>query len=112
MANVYNIIVQQGESYFLQVTSKDEASVPIDLSNYAVTGVVKLRYSDTGILLDLHPTITNAVSGIITVSLSGSETANLPITDALYNIDIVTGSYSQSVLGGTFSIGPCVLNNA
>jgi hypothetical protein len=109
MANSYDILVTKGESFLLEIIAKDEYGAPMNLSGYQASGLVKLRYSDTGYLLNLSPTISNAPSGTITVNLSGSLLSNLPVTQAFYSIDISTGSFVQNVLCGNFLIAPCVI---
>lgn len=110
MANTYDILITQGESFSLQITAKDASGIAMNLSGYSVSGRVKMAYSDTGVLLNLNPSISDAASGGISVNLAGAMLTGLPITEAFYSIDIYSGSYVQNILFGNFSVGPCVLS--
>lgn len=109
MTGTYDISIQRGESFSLQTTVKDGSGNAVDLSGCSVSGVVKLRYSDTGLLLDLQPTITNSASGIISIDLPRDAFNYIPITEALYNIDLYHGDYSVNILNGKFSISPSTI---
>jgi hypothetical protein len=105
---VYNIIVNQGENFDLSATLTNSSGVAIDLNGYSLRGKAKYSYGSTGILVDLAPTITSAVSGIIAVNLTAAQTANLPITVAVYDIEKYTAGDAvvSRVLNGSFVITP------
>ena len=125
MANSYNFSVTQGSelNVRLNITSSSSA---VDLSVYLVRGYVKHRYGDTGVLIDLIPTIVTGSqtenyplgdgmpSGLVDIKLSGSQTAVLPVVEAVYDIERYTtgegpNHYETSVikmLAGKFSVSP------
>jgi light-regulated signal transduction histidine kinase (bacteriophytochrome) len=104
----FNISITQGESYDLIAAITNASGQAINISGYNVRGQVRYSYGSTGIMLDLAPDIVSAVSGIIQVSLTPSETASLPVTIAVYDIE----KYSENnvvvnkILNGTFTISP------
>lgn len=108
MADTYNISIDQGSSITLRATAKDNAGTPINLSGYTASGYVRFRYSDTGILLNLQPTIVDSpASGIVQFILSGSQTNTLPTTQAIYDLEIYGPSgYTLKLLKGYFEVGP------
>jgi hypothetical protein len=105
---VYNISINQGENYDLITAITNASGQAVNISGYNVRGQVRYSYGSTGIMLDLAPDIVSAVSGIIQVSLTPSETASLPVTVAVYDIE----KYSENnvvvnkILNGTFTISP------
>lgn len=108
---VYNITVNQGENYDLTATLTNADGTPVNISGYSLRGKVKYSYGSTGVLVDLAPTIVNPVSGIINFTLTPSETAALPITVAVYDIErYVSGQSPEAtvvrVLQGTVTITP------
>ena len=105
---VYNISINQGESYNLDATLINSSGTSVNLSGYYLRGQARYSYGSTGVLLDLGPTITNATGGAINVSLTPTQTAGLPITIAVYDIEsYVSGDGTVNrVLNGIFSISP------
>lgn len=109
MSTEYNITATQGNNLNLRFAASDASGNAIDLTQYTVSGVVRLKYSDTGVLLDLQPTIhTSYVSGLIDVSVPASGITGLPVTQAFYDIKIyhTTTGCSSEVVRGYFNILP------
>ena len=117
MDSSYNFSIKQGSEFNVRLTIT-ELSVPVNLSGFLVRSNVKLKYGDTGTLIDLKPTIDSGTtrelypSGYVDMYLSGSETAALPVAEAVYDLErYVTGSEGDEtavikMLGGKFSIDP------
>lgn len=104
----YNISITQGENYDLVAGITNASGQPVNISGYNLRGQVRYSYGSTGVMLNLAPDIVSEVSGIIQISLTPSETAALPITVAVYDIE----KYSENdvvvnkILNGTFTINP------
>lgn len=97
----YNISLTQGEDYDLTQTVTGSNGSAIDFSGYSLRGEVRYSYGDyptgisgvySGALLDLAPTFTSAVSGIVNISLTPAQTASLPSTIALYSVEAYTAA--------------------
>lgn len=115
----YDISLTQGEDYSLSQTITGSDGNAIDFSGYDIRGKVRFSYGDypTGIsgyysdaLLDLSPTFTSDVSGIVAISLTPAQTSSLPATVALYNVEAYTSGDASVVnaLKGNFTILPQV----
>ena len=110
MATEYDIIATKGASLKLTFTALDETNTPIDLTQYSVSGYVRLKYSDTGVLLDLEPQIDSSYTGgLINLELTPDKLEDLPITEAVYDIKVqhISGYVAQAVYG-MFEINPAV----
>lgn len=110
---VYDIYVNQGESFELVGNAYDSNSSPINLSGYALRGKVKYSYGSTGVILNLNPQITNATGGVFSFSLTPDETSNLPIFLGVYDIEqYISGQFPElsvtKILKGYFSTEPQV----
>ena len=110
MATSYNISTYQGDFFQALLFVKDTNSNPINLSGYDVRGQVRSSYGSTGVLLDLNPTITNNISGLINVSISSDVTKDLPVGTFVYDIErypsgIATGN-SIKLMIGKFIVSP------
>lgn len=106
--STYDINFTRGASLSLNLVATDPATnLPLNLSGYNVRGQARQNYSSTGVMLDLAPTITSYVSGIINVNVHGSGTAVLPSTRGVYDIEIYNSSgYVLKLMGGLFLVQP------
>ena len=111
MATFYNVTGYQGDYIQLTLNLKDGNGTAINLSGYGVRGQVRASYGSTGVLLDLNPTISgNGSSGIVSINIDSYISANIPISDHVYDIErypsgILTGN-SIKLMRGKFSILP------
>lgn len=112
MANVYDISIEQGSSFNLNLTAKDSNGVPLNLVGYTVTGGIKYGYGSTQYLANLNPQIQNPNSGLIKISLSPTETSLLPVTKAVYDIEVNNVYYNSTfkAIRGYVEIIPEVTN--
>ena len=121
MATTYDLNITQGSSFNIRLTAKDTAGNYINLSGYNVSGYVRNRYSDTSYLLDMKPSIVSGqsvattaenlsndaiFSGLVDVSLHPTGTAVLPITQAMYDIEVYKGSTVIKLLNGKANVHP------
>jgi hypothetical protein len=108
MATVYDIIATKGTTLQQTLAAKDDSGNAIDLTNCTVSGFVRLKYSDTGILLDLAPTIVSGfVSGLIEINVDPVEFVDLPITQAVYDINVYhISGITEQPFRGKFNIAP------
>jgi hypothetical protein len=104
----YDISITQGQNYDLVAGVTNASGQAVNISGYNLRGQVRYSYGSTGILLNLEPEIVSSVSGIFQINLTASETASLPTTVAVYDIE----KYSENdvvvnkILNGTFTINP------
>ena len=110
MATFYNITGYQGDYIQLTLNLKDSNGAALNLSGYGVRGQVRASYGSTGVLLDLNPTITNVPSGTIAININSYISADIPISDHVYDIErypsgILTGN-SIKLMRGKFTILP------
>ena len=106
MANVYDISIEQGSSLNLTLTATDSAGSYLNLSGYNARGKIKYGYGSTGYLLNINPTIDSSyISGLISISLSADNTSLLPVTKAVYDIEVyTTGAIGSVASGYTFKV--------
>jgi len=106
---LYNISVNQGESFDLVATVTGSAGTAVNLTGYSLRGSAKYSYGATGAaLINLAPSITSSVSGIIAINLTSTQTSNLPITVAVYDVERYSSGDASviKVLNGSFTINP------
>jgi hypothetical protein len=110
MATSYNISGIQGDYIQLTLNILDSTGAAINLSGYEVRGQVRNSYGSTGIMLDLQPSITSDISGIIAINIPSTGSAAMPVNEYVYDIErYPSGNISGNsikLLRGKFSILP------
>lgn len=112
MPDRYDISVRQGCDVSLTLNLRDDNGQIVVLSGMLLSGRVKTKYSDTGVKFNLNPTIINAASGLITISVPATGTANCPVGKLYYDILMVSGTLTSPVLYGDFDVSPTVYGDA
>ena len=107
MANQYDISIEQGSSFNLSLTAKDSAGTPLNLSGYAARGGIKYGYGSTGYLVSLTPIISSPASGVISISLTATQTSSLPVTKGVYDVEVFSsGDYTFKAIRGYVDVSP------
>lgn len=105
--STYTLQIIQGSSLNLLVTATDQNSVPIVLSGWNIRGYIKSKYSESGVLLNLNPTIYSAISGIVQINVSGSQTSSLPVGEFPYDLEAENSNASSTI---KFLVGYCQIS--
>jgi hypothetical protein len=104
-----DLSLTQGSLFSIRIALTDVNDVAQDLTNYGIRGAVKNRYSDTTALITFTPVIFDATGGLIDIDILPSATKDLPVTEAVYDIEKYLLSNTESVekiLAGKFIINP------
>ena len=104
----YNILVTQGASLSLRITVQEEDGNPANFSGSTLAGQVKYRLGETGVLINLSPTIYNASSGQLTISLPATGTSTYPVGMFFYDVFQTSGALVRPIVTGKFNITPSV----
>jgi hypothetical protein len=104
-AGIYNITIEKRSSFSFSATIKESNGSPYDLSNRTLHGQIR-RDWDNGLQADLNITETDAVNGVINVSLTKEQTAALTFDDSSYDIfaDNDSTQESKKILVGSVKI--------
>jgi hypothetical protein len=113
MATIYDLSITQGSQLDVRLRVKDQNGNVINLENYFVRGYIKHRYADAGNLLNLEPVIVSGdggsgyVSGYVDILVSGSQSATLPVSQNVYDIELYNAQgYTDKIIKGYFSVLP------
>lgn len=99
----YNITICQGASYNLEVTYTDENNAPIDLTGSTLRGQIRKSISDDTIQATFTITITDAVNGVFTVSLTPAQTEAIEIKaqkDTVRELEAFAYDIERELVGG------------
>lgn len=100
--------VDRGSSFFRSIQLQTISGTPLDLSGYFATGVIEASYEGP-FLATFDTSISDPpASGILTFGLTPQQSSILPVTQALYYINVVGSGDASTVelLEGYFSIYP------
>ena len=110
--------ITQGSTFDVRITINGDDGSPTDFTSSSLRGYAKAHYYSSGTLVDLSPTIVTGnngegyVSGLVDILLTASQTASLPVTQGVYDIEqIVTGSDGSvtevnRILFGKINVSP------
>lgn len=91
-AERYNLKIEQGATFRFDITYRDSAGVPINLTNHIVRMQVRPIVSSPTILVNASTTngkiVVTPLDGRIVVTLSATETAALNFSNARYDLEI------------------------
>ncbi len=113
----HNLDIVQGSTFSAQLFAKDANGTAIDLTSYSVRGVIKFNYGTGVSLVSLSPDVNTtspytAASGVIDVSITAADTASLPVTIGVYDIEMYNPAETEvkKLLDGRVKIYPEVTN--
>lgn len=86
-AGKYNILVQQGATFFKQVSLKDVDGVPVDLTGATIQGQIRENYdSDTSIAFSTS--ITDEAGGVFTLTIADETTSTITFDRGVYDVEV------------------------
>lgn len=113
MAQLTELNVGQGETFKMLVTiAQDNDNIPLDITNYTITGQVRENYTTDEIAANFTAQkLLPYNSGSFFIILNDSDTLNLTQRKYVYDIKISSGSISpisRRILEGAFTVRPAV----
>lgn len=85
----YNLVIYQGDTFEEDFTFETEGATPtpINITGYSFRAQIRRRASDDASLADFTTTITDAPGGIVQLSLTSEETADLDPGRAVWDLE-------------------------
>ena len=102
-AGKYNITIDQGSDFSIQLTIKESGSAK-NLTGYSARAQLRRSITSTTLSGTFTCTITNAANGIVTMALGYSATASLVPGKYFYDLEIYTGSVVQRLIQGNATV--------
>jgi hypothetical protein len=88
-AGKYNIEIDQGSDFALDVTVKEDGSAK-DLTGYSARSQMRAKKSDASAAASFTCTVTDAANGILKMELSNSTSSNMTAGRYFYDLEIYT----------------------
>lgn len=112
MATIYNTTIDQGANWYFQVTYKNTAGAPIDLTGYSAALELGTSYNMTTPTLAISTTTTGMTiptpaNGTIIVNVPAATTAALATDNYVYVMTLTAPSgFITRLLQGTVIVEP------
>ena len=90
-----NLLIDQGSTFSTTITGYDVNGSLIDLTGHTVAGKIKYNYG-TG----------TYVSGLVDLSLTATQTADLIVGDLRYDVEVTSGSNVTRIQQGLVRVSP------
>tara|TARA_R100000808_G_C2076105_1_gene101724 strand:+ start:266 stop:607 length:342 start_codon:yes stop_codon:yes gene_type:complete len=109
MAAHFDLNITQGSSFSVRLAAVDNAGQAIDLTPWSLRGIAKIKFSSGDKLIDLNPhkVPNHHTSGYVDINLTAAQTALLPVTEGVYDIEMFDGNgYVKKLILGYVRIYP------
>ncbi len=111
METTRNITVYRGVD-FVETYTLTEDSVAVNLTGWSVKAHVR-RTASGPLVFDIAPTITTAVSGIVTIDISATNTRSLDVGTYYWDMIFNNGSdWFGPWITGTFTVSDPITQSA
>lgn len=110
-AAVYDITIEQGATYRLDIVWKDNAGAPINLTGYTARMQVREKVSSETALLDLTSQnggiVLGGATGAIAIVAAATMTDDITAKRGVYDLELVApGGVVTRLIGGAVTISP------
>jgi len=108
MAIISNLTVDQGSTFSASIDITDTENNLLNLTGYTVAGQIRKTY-DSSTAVDFTGSVSNAVLGEVTISLTATQTNALIAGRYVYDVEITSaGGTVTRVIEGQVEVTPGV----
>lgn len=104
-AGTYNLSIEQGATFSLQVTLQAPGGGVFSLVGYAVRAQIRRSHSHSQ-AFDLAVSIPAPATGVFVLGLSAAQTSALGFDTGVWDLEIESGGVVTRVLQGAVSVSP------
>lgn len=90
-AAVYNLVIDQGSDFGVQLALTEDGSVK-DLTGYSARAQLRSKKASVDKAADFTCTVTNPTGGLVTMSLGNTITSSLAAGIYYYDLELFTAS--------------------
>ena len=109
MAAIANLTIDQGATFSSDVTVKDAQDSAFNLTGYTASAKLAKGFASTRTRTNMTTSIaTDATTGVVTLSLTATETSALDAERYVYDLEITSGTAVTRVIEGIITVRPQV----
>ena len=101
MAGTRNISIYQGDTYAHELRIKDSANANVNITSRTYTGQIRKKRNSDTINATFTSNITNAANGIVILSLTAADTANIASGTYVYDFQETNGATITTLITGS-----------
>jgi hypothetical protein len=109
-AKIYNITIEQGATFRLNLVWRNPDLTPKDLTGYTARMQVRRRHSDPDILLEFTTEngaiILGGAAGTISIVGLATLTDDVSVKQGVYDLELVNGTDVDRIVEGSVEITP------
>jgi len=105
MAAKHSLTIWQGSTFIQEVVVKNSSNSAIDLAGYTGRGQLRENYDSTE-FVDFTVDVSAPATGVVTISLTAVETAEIKPGRYVYDIELVDGAIVHRIVQGTVTVYP------
>lgn len=107
MATKANLVIDQGSTFSTDLTLTDENGDPLTLDGYTANSQIRKWYTSSNAAATFATSV-NTQSGVITLSLTATQSSNLVAGRYVYDVEISSGSEVSRIVEGIVTVTPQV----
>jgi hypothetical protein len=107
MATKANLVIDQGTTFSTDLSLQDENGDILQLFGYTANSQIRKWYTSTTPAATFT-TVVNTDTGVITLSLTSTQTSNLVSGRYVYDVEVNDGSVISRVVEGLVTVTPQV----
>ena len=105
MAAIANLTIDQGATFSSDVTVKDAQGNAFNLTGYTAVAKLAKGFASTKTRTNMTTSIaTDATTGVVTLSLTATETSALDAERYVYDLEITSGATVTRVIEGIITV--------
>ena len=102
-AGKYNIKIDQGSDFSLQLTVQEDGAAK-NLTGFSARAQMGPTIDSSTLTATFTCTISNAANGILTMALANTVTDDIDVGQYFYDLELFTGTTSQRLIEGTVTV--------
>lgn len=107
MATKANLVIDQGSTFSTDLNLTDDIGDALVLTGYTANSQIRKWYTSTSAAA-IFETQINVQSGVISLSLTASQTSNLVAGRYVYDVELSLGSEVSRIVEGIVTVTPQV----
>jgi hypothetical protein len=104
MAATRNITIYQGDTYAHELRIKNSSNANVNITSRTYTGQIRKKRNSETSAATFSSEITNAANGIVVLSLTSAQTANIAAGTYVYDFQETNGSTVTTLITGTVTV--------
>lgn len=102
-AGTYNIKIDQGSDFSLQLTVQEDGSAK-NLTGFSARAQMRPTIDSTTLTATFTCSITSAANGTLTMALGNTTTDDIDVGQYYYDLELFTSTTSQRLIQGTATV--------